>query len=95
MEVVPLVRIAATIACVVLAAACSDTESSVALEAKVAELTTQVKGLEAENERLRKQIQLLTKTADELTEVSEAQRSLGTIPVLSPTVTASPAATPR
>ena len=70
-------------------------EAKAELEAKVAELTTKVKALEAENDRLRKQIELLTKTTDHLTEVTEAQKALGTIPVVTPTVTNPPAATPR
>ena len=63
------------------------------LQKSVSELTLKVSALEADNERLKKQIQLLTETTDNLTEVLKAQQALGTQPDAkrTPRPTASPA----
>lgn len=55
------------------------------LRAKIDALSVKAEKLEADNERLKSQVKLLTETTDNLTQVLKAQNALGTLPVASPT----------
>lgn len=55
------------------------------LRAKLEELSVKADKLEADNERLKSQVKLLTETTDNLTQVLKAQNALGTLPVATPT----------
>ena len=57
------------------------------LRSKVAALQEKADKLEADNERLKSQVKLLTETTDNLTQVLKAQNALGTLPAASPTAT--------
>jgi hypothetical protein len=59
------------------------------LKGRVAELTTKISTLEADNARLKEQIAKLTAVTDGLTDVLKSQQALGTVP------TATPAASPH
>ena len=69
----------------------SSAQEKADLSKKVADLQEKVTTLEADNARLRKQIELLTETTDNLTQVLKAQHALGKLPDPTP----APAATPK
>ena len=57
------------------------------LRTKLAEATERIEQLEAENDRLRTQIEHLTRLADGLTEVEKAQEAVEAVPVATPKAT--------